>query len=247
MGYNNIESLTVDVGQHQVHYLKAGTGPPVVLVHGGASDSRDWMDVMSELSGSYSLYAPDLLGYGASSKTGDNYYMSDFVEFTHGFIRALGLEAPVLVGHSLGGRVCLEIALGHPREVGKLVLVDSAGFGAVTRHRSMMVAALWRVRKLLKKEQPYPAILQEEGAHDNWDCLDRLPGLEVPTLLIWKRYDPYFPLSRPLKAKKLMPDAALIVVPGYGHAPHKEDTDYFNRYLRNFLNGGSSGRMKHTA
>ena len=233
-----IESITIDVGENQAHYLKVGAGPPVVLLHGGASDSQDWLGTMLDLSRSYSLYAPDLIGYGLSSKTRDGYYMSDFVEFTRGFMQALALESPVLVGHSLGGRVCLEIALTHPKEVGRLVLVDSAGLGYIAKSSGTVLTAIWKIRKFLKKQQPYPAILQEEGAHDNWDCQERLPELKVPTLLIWKRHDPYFPLALPLKAKKMIPEASLVVVPGYGHSPHTEDTAAFSRYLRSFLDGG---------
>ncbi|MCK4274212.1 MAG: hypothetical protein KAW90_04920, partial [Dehalococcoidales bacterium] len=59
-----IEGLRLNVNGHRTHYLKAGVGPPVVLVHGGASDSRDWFDTMTALAHRYTLYAPDLIGFG---------------------------------------------------------------------------------------------------------------------------------------------------------------------------------------
>jgi pimeloyl-ACP methyl ester carboxylesterase len=233
----SLESLYLAVGESQAHYLKGGQGTPVVLVHGGASDSRDWADTIASLSDEYSLYAPDLVGYGESASSKDSYYLTDFVSFMSDFIHTLGLDTPVLVGHSLGGRICLEIALTCPGEVSRLVLVDSAGFGAVSRGGNVIATALWRLRRLLKRPQPYPTLLQEEGEAGHWSCMERCPQLRVPTLLVWKRHDPYFPVSLPLKAKRLIPDASLVVLPGYGHAPHRENPDLFARYLRRFLEG----------
>ena len=106
-----IESQKIKVNDHQVHYLKAGSGPPVVLIHGGASDSRDWVSTMTALSHRYSFYAPDLIGFGQSDRSKEGYYFSEFSEFVLGFIETLGLEKPSLVGHSFGGRLCLEISL----------------------------------------------------------------------------------------------------------------------------------------
>ena len=94
---------------------------------------------------------------------------------------------------------------------------------------------LWAVRKLLRQPQPYPTFLTREGEDGHWICLDELPGLRVPTLIIWKRYDPYFPLSLAIRARELIPGARLAVFPGYGHAPHKQKGDSFNRLLMSFL------------
>ena len=91
------ESLKIKIGSHQVHYLKAGSGAPVVLLHGGASDSRDWTVTMAALSHRYTLYAPDIIGYGLSDRAQSGYYFSDFVEFIRDFNREMGLDSPVEV------------------------------------------------------------------------------------------------------------------------------------------------------
>ena len=238
MSGKHIESLTVTIGENQAHYLKVGSGTPVVLIHGGASDSRDWIGTMSELDvTSYGFYAPDLIGYGQSDRTKNGYYLSDFAEFTRGFIQALNLDSPVLVGHSLGGRICLEVSLRHPGEISKLVLISAAGLGGISKLGRLLHIMFWAERKLLRRPQPYPEILPDDGEGWRWLCLDELPELKVPTLIVWKRYDPYFSLDLPLKAKKLIPDARLLVMPGYGHAPHKQDVEVFSRILRDFLDG----------
>lgn len=230
-----MESLKLKVNDHQAHYLKAGSGPPVVLIHGGASDSRDWVGTMEALCHRYSLYAPDLIGFGLSDRTKDGYYLSDFSEFILEFVEALGLERPVLAGHSLGGRICLEVALRHPEKVRKLVLVDASGLGQVSRLGNVVLTAFWAIRKLLRRQQPFPRFLNEEGEDSSWLCVDELPNLRTPTLIVWKRYDLYFPLAIARRAKKLIPGANLAVLPGYGHAPHEQNQVAFNNILLDYL------------
>ena len=231
----DIESLRLQVDGYQAHYLKAGGGPPVVMIHGGASDCSDWLYTMAELHHSYSLYAPDLVGYGLSESHKDGYYLSDFVEFTLGFTEALGLDSQVLVGHSLGGRICLEMALRYPEKVRSLILIDTVGFGKLSFLGKFLGAAAWGARKIMGRPQPYPAFLKEQEEDGDWLCLDELPGLEVPTLIVWNRYDPYYPLAGALQAKELIPQARLAVLPGYGHAPHVKKPNAFNRLLQSFL------------
>jgi len=235
---SGIESLNVKIGKRQAHYLKAGSGPPVVLIHGGASDSNDWAETMTALSQSYTLYAPDMLGYGLSDRDKTSYYLSEFVDFTIDFIQTVGLDsaALALVGHSLGGRVCLEIALQHPERVRRLVLIDTVGFARLARWGTFLGAAAWAMREALGRRQPYPRFLKKDGEDKDWRCLDKLNTLKVPTLVIWSSRDPYYPLKEALQAKKFIPEARFEIFPGYGHAPHVKNRDYFNNLLLSYLN-----------
>ena len=229
-----IQSLKLKLGDHQAHYLKAGRGPTVVLLHGFASDSQDWLGTLAALSHCRCFYAPDLIGCGPGGRNNSGYYLSDFVEFTQDFIRTLGIGSQVLVGHSLGGRVCLEIALRYPERVRRLVLVDTLGFSRLACWGSFLIKAAWAVRKVLRRPQPYPRLLKEDGEDKDWLCLEELPALKVPTLIVWSRHDPYFPLSGALRARELIPEARLEILPGYGHAPHVQQRDIFNSLLLSF-------------
>ncbi len=230
-----IGSYSLKAKRHNVHYLQAGCGAPVVFVHGGASDSRDWIHAMASLSTKFSVYAPDLIGYGQSDRLGEGYYLSDFYEFLMEFLEILKLERPALVGHSLGGRICLETALRHPEKVAKLVLVDSMGFGETTLFGNALMTFFWVSRKVFHRPHPYPRLLVKPGEKYSWLCTERLPELKVPTLLVWKQGDPYFPLAHARRAKELIKGAGLAVIPGYGHAPHKIHSSRFNRILLDFL------------
>lgn len=230
-----IEALKLNVNGLRTHYLKTGSGPPVVVVHGGASDSRDWLATMNALSYRYTLYAPDLIGFGQNDRNEEGYYLSDFSDFIRGFINTLQLEKPVLVGHSFGARVCLDVALQNQEQVRKLVLIDASGLGKITRFGSSLMTFFWALRKILRRPQPYPKFLVKEGDDYSQVSAAKLARLTAPTLLIWKRYDPYLPLSLARRAEKLIPGARLEVMPGYGHAPHKQNNAAFNRLLLDFL------------
>ena len=97
------------------------------------------------------------------------------------------------------------------------------------------MTGFWFIRKLLGQPQPYPKFLVRDG--DDYDHVghEKLAGLNVPTLLVWKRYDPYLPVSYARNAAELLPDAKLVTVPGFGHAPHKQDNSGFVRIIREFL------------
>jgi pimeloyl-ACP methyl ester carboxylesterase len=232
-----IESLETGINGYRAHYLKSGTGSPVLLLHGGASDSRDWLETMKSLSDSFTLYAPDLLGFGRNERNREGYYLSEFGDFIRGFMDAIGLEDSFLVGHSFGGRLGLEIALAHPERVKKLVLADAAGLGKVSRFGTAILTGFWIIRKLFRIRQPYPNFLASEGDDPDWACVEKLPELKVPTLLIWKRHDLYIPLSVARQAAEMIPDARLTVIPGFGHAPHGRTVNEFNKHLREFLEG----------
>ena len=233
---NGVETLTLKVGDDNIFLRKAGEGPPVLLLHGGACDSSDWVETMVPLSGSYTFYAPDLVGYGQSDRNRDGYYLSDFTDSTKGLIEALGLDSPlVIVGHSLGGRVALDIALNHPDKVRKLALIDTTGFSRLARWGSFLGTMAYLIRRLLGRPQPYPRFMMENGAVPDWVCLDRLPELKMPTLILWNRRDPYYTVKGALRAKELMPQAQLEIMPRYGHAPHRTERDSFNKLLAAFL------------
>jgi len=119
--------------------------------------------------------------------------------------------------------------------VSRLVLIDTAGFGKLSRLGMFLGMTAWAVRKTLRLSQPYPKFLWNDGEDRSWLCLDDLPALQVPTLMIWNRHDPYHPVGGALKARELIPEAHLEVLPGYGHAPHMRKRDLFNDLLLDFI------------
>jgi pimeloyl-ACP methyl ester carboxylesterase len=234
-----IESLQLEVNGRRIHYFKAGTGPAVVLIHGGASDARDWLDTIATLSERFTIYAPDLPGFGKSERDKEGYYLSDFSDCLLGFLDGLQIRQAALAGHSFGARVCLDVARLYPERLNKLVLIDASGLGRMSVMGSVLFAFFWALRKILRRPQPFPRFLAKEG--DNYTRVDDevLQNLKTPTLFIWKGFDPYMPIRHARKANKLIKGSRLAVIKGYGHAPHQQKNhEAFQRILLEFLVSG---------
>jgi pimeloyl-ACP methyl ester carboxylesterase len=115
----------------KIHYLEAGSGPAVILVHGLGGDASNWAPTIGPLAQKYRVIVPDQIGFGKSDKPLINYRVGTLVDFMDGLYKELKIDRASLVGNSLGGWTVAAFALAHPEKVDRLVLVDAAGF-AVT-------------------------------------------------------------------------------------------------------------------
>jgi 2-hydroxy-6-oxo-octa-2,4-dienoate hydrolase len=113
------------------NYLTAGAGDPVVLIHGsgpGVSAYSNWRLTLPALAEDFTVYAPDVVGFGFTDRPSDIVYSMDmWVEHLIGFLDALGLPKAHFVGNSFGGGLALRTAALHPDRVGHLVLMGSVG------------------------------------------------------------------------------------------------------------------------
>ena len=112
-----------------VQYLEAGSGAPLLLVHGHAQSAIGWRWVIPALARSHRVLALSLPGYGGTAALGAYGPGRDTAPFVAAFLDALGVGPLDVVGHSAGGAVALRLALTDPARVRSLVLVDSAGLG----------------------------------------------------------------------------------------------------------------------
>ncbi|MHA6781447.1 alpha/beta fold hydrolase [Pseudonocardia saturnea] len=107
----------------------AGSGPPVVLVHGIGDSSATWAPVLPALARRHLVIAPDLLGHGSSDKPRADYSVAAYANGVRDLLGVLGVERATLVGHSLGGGVAMQFAYQFPERTERLVLVGSGGAG----------------------------------------------------------------------------------------------------------------------
>lgn len=122
----------------RVRYVRAGSGPAVVLLHGFASSIYTWKDVLPALARAHDVVAVDLPGYGESDQPAD-LSAEVYPSVVTGLMERLGLRSAALVGNSLGGAVCALIAAQSSERAERLVLIDSAGFNLAERDRPWMV------------------------------------------------------------------------------------------------------------
>lgn len=122
---------SVEAGGVRTNCLRAGTGEPVVLVHGsgpGVSAYANWRLTLPPLAESFEVFAPDMVGFGFTDRpSGVAYTLETWVEQLVGLLDALGLDRVSLVGNSFGGAIALRLAARHPERVRRLVLMGSVG------------------------------------------------------------------------------------------------------------------------
>ena len=128
-----------------IHYVRGGTGAPLVLLHGFAETARMWRPVLAPLGRDYTVITPDLPGLGGSSPMpGDAYDMKAVAQRLHELVHRLGFTRIRLVGHDIGMMAAYAYAAQYPDEVQKLVLMDAPipGIGDVW-DKAYADPALW--------------------------------------------------------------------------------------------------------
>src|SRR3954449_3295778 len=132
----------VEVDGVRLHYLEKGEGPPVVLLHGNVVTAEDWAlsGVLDRVAGRHRVVAFDRPGFGHSDRPrGSAWTAAEQAELLREALRRLGVERPVVVGHSWGTNVALALALAEPAAVRGLVLV-SGYYEPTLRADALLVA-----------------------------------------------------------------------------------------------------------
>jgi len=133
-----LESRYATIDGVKVRYVRAGSGPPLVLLHGFGSAIYTWSEVFQPLAREHDVVAIDLPGFGASDQPADLSFEL-YPRVVVGLMDELGLTRASLVGSSMGGAAALLVAARHPERVDKLVLIDSAGFNLDPADRPLVV------------------------------------------------------------------------------------------------------------
>jgi pimeloyl-ACP methyl ester carboxylesterase len=253
----------------EIAYRRVGDGPPLVLVHGAAEDSRVWQPQLATLSDEFMVVAWDEPGAGRSSDVPGDFQLADYASCLAAVIEALGLGPAHVAGHSWGSTVVQELYRHYPELVATLILIGAyAGWKGslppdevalrVKGVQSMLAAPANEfdsgVPGLFAGEPPAEfAPLLEEIATDvrpksletqlcvmaGADERDLLPRIAVPTLLIWGELDTRSTLSIARQFERAIPDTKLVVIPEAGHVCHLEQPDQVNEAVRGFCRAHS--------
>jgi triacylglycerol lipase len=261
---------TATVYGAKIHYLEAGSGPAVILLHGLGGSSSNWASTIGPLSQKYRVIVPDQIGFGRSDKPFINYRVGTLVDFLNGLYKELGIERASLVGNSLGGFTAAAFALAYPQKVDRLVLVDAAGFAMPKETDPRTLNALnpstrEGVKQILSLIFYNKAMFANDAVVDTFyaqkiatgdgytiqrfidsivhgeDVLDgKLGALKHPTLIIWGREDALTPLAMGERFKKEISNSELLIIEKCGHVPQMEKANEFNAALMKFLGGSSN-------
>ncbi len=124
-----IEERRVEVDGLSTHYLSAGHGPPMLLLHGDGESAFDWRRVIPAFAEHHRVLAPSLPGHGNSARWDGDHSPRFFAGFIRAFLTTVDAKNATIVGNSLGGAIAVRYALEHSAAVPALVPVDSLGLG----------------------------------------------------------------------------------------------------------------------
>lgn len=138
-----ILSRFTDVNGVRMHYLIAGQGDPIVLLHGYAETSHMWRPLIKRLAKTHTVIAPDLRGFGQSSAPSDGYTKVIMAQDVHALVASLGLSRIGLVGHDIGLMVAYAYAAQYPADINRIVLMDAFLPGVGNWQSVWLLRDLW--------------------------------------------------------------------------------------------------------
>ena len=132
-----------DVNGTRIHYLAAGKGEPIVLLHGYAQTSHMWRPLISQLAKTNAVIAPDLRGFGQSAKPASGYDKKAMAQDIQALAASLGYKRARLAGHDIGLMVAYAYAAQYPAEVDRIVLMDAFLPGVGDWTKVWLLRDLW--------------------------------------------------------------------------------------------------------
>jgi len=253
-----MENAMVKIGGKEMRYIAAGTGEPVLWIHGNTGSCR-WFERVMDIPG-YRHVAPDLPNFGRSEPLDGAPDIVGYAEAVRAFMGALGIGKAVIVGHSLGGGVAMALATAHPELAKALILVDScAPTGLKTPETHYPVLEMMRTNKALltqafrggvmptmKDEALFQALVDDAmlmappawsgnaRALERFDCSAACAKFAAPVLVIRGEKDAIITEAMARETAAAFPAARLELLDGVGHAVLVEDPERFKKLFVEF-------------
>lgn len=124
-GFESITHHTVRVNSIKLHYVEAGQGPPVLLLHGFPETWFAWRKQIPVLAQHYHVIVPDLRGYGATEKPPTGYEKRTMATDIYQLMEQLGLQKVAMIGHDRGARVATRFAKDYRDNIDRLAVLDT--------------------------------------------------------------------------------------------------------------------------
>lgn len=248
-----VEKHKIRVEGHPIRYKVAGEGEPVVLVHGLSGSTRWWSRNVLTLAERHRVYLVDLPGFGAMRRLRRQYTLVEAASWLSVWMEAAGLRCAHLVGHSMGGYICLRLAASKPEAVRRLVLVAPAG---VPTGRSMLGHLVPLLRAARHATPSFLPVLVRDalrmGPVTLWraakdllaeDVREDLRAIQAPTLLVWGKNDPLVPPAVGDLLREGIPGSRILVLEKAAHVPMFDLPQEFDEAILTFLAGEPVGEQ----
>lgn len=247
------------VNDFNIYYEKYGTGKTNIIILPGWGDTRNTFYKMIEvLKEFYTVYILDYPGFGNSGFPNRDLSIYDYANLIKDFIKVNGIDNPILIGHSFGGRIGIILTGLYKLNIKKMILIDAAGIKRKKTLKSKLKQIIYKCLKRLGKVLPKKIrviylnkLISIFGSTDfknldenirktfikviNEDLTKYLKKINTSTLLIWGENDGDTPLDDGKLMNIKIEDSGLIIIPNAGHFPYLEYPYYINKIILEFL------------
>lgn len=259
-----VEQKETTVESVKTAYLTAGSGYPVIFLHGAGAGAVTWYPSIGTVSEKFQVIVPDIVGYGESDKPNAPYDRPYFSKWLKGFLKELKISKAHIVGLSQGGAIALQFTIDNPEMVDKLILVDSAGLGAKVSFWAL-IGTIWMnnfpsfqanrfnspfiLHKPANRDPNHSlysiAVLKEKGGKNAFKqgrgsavtkiSTELLQQIKNETLIIWGENDKLFPVEYGEMAIKFISNSKFHSIQDAGHLSLMDQPAIFNKTLMDFL------------
>src|SRR5262249_2884420 len=225
--------MMIEVNGIELHWQTAGTGEPLLWLHGGMGCGDDWRYIFKEPPPGYQLIAPDLRGHGASTDPLEQFSFRQCARDIRALLNHLGIDRVKAIGVSGGGIVLLHLATAWPSAVESMVIVSAPPYFPEQARRiqrqfsEAMLGEAELARMRVRHKRGGPQIQQlvrvTRAFGDTYDDVNftapYLSTIAAETLIVFGDRDPLYPVSIALEMHQAIPRSYLWVVPNGGHGP----------------------------
>ena len=245
----SLPSHWVMVNGWRMHYRMGGAGrQPVVLVHGLTVSGNYLLPTAAELLEDFTVYVPDLPGFGASAKPRQVLDIAEMADVLSDWMDAIGLERAYLLGNSLGCHTIAAVAARHPERVAGAILVSPVGDPG---GRDTLRLSMRALNDFAREPRSYWAVM----LHDFWKSGLRrfvltlrslqqcrleawLPQVDAPALVVWGERDRIVPMWWIDRVVALLPQGRVAVIREAGHVSNFSHPRRLAALVRAFVENG---------
>lgn len=256
---SGIKQLFIKLKNIRVHYKISGNGDPIILLHGWGGSIGYFAKLQEYLAHRFTVYVVDLPGFGLSTVPEEFWGSAEYADLMAQFIREVNISNPILLGHSFGGKIAINLVARGLVKAKKLVLVGSSGIKLPKSLKVNFRIYFFKALRILSLMPIIKSILESSleryrkkfGSDDyknasgimrtilvktvNENVMMLLPKINIPTLLLWGDQDTAAPLQGGKIMQQAIDGSKLKIIVGGGHFSFLDNWEKFIEELDGFL------------
>lgn len=247
------------INDYDIYYEKYGNGQNTLLILPGWGDTRSTFKyIINYFKKYFTIYIIDYPGFGKSKFPNRDLTIDDYTNLIIDFMKVHNIKEPIIIAHSFGGRISINLVANKKVKINKLILIDAAGIKPKKTIKQLFRQTIYKLLKRIKyilpkkyRKKYLNYLINIFGSTDyknldqnirktfinivNTDLKDYIKEINTDTLIIWGEKDIDTPLKDAYYMRKSIKDSGLIILKGAHHFSYLEAPSYVNTILHEFI------------